>query len=108
MLVRWLVRPLVGLLVGPSVGPHITSKTGYVAIALRRGGEGRGNQLMSKTGYVEIASRLVTVACSCFNILTFVIFIQLLYNNFRPASIERKKRNVQNTPVKSPGKRMSH
>jgi len=54
--IRWLVRPLVG--------PHITSKTGYVAIASRRG-EGRGNQLMSKTGYVEIASRLVTVARSC-------------------------------------------
>jgi hypothetical protein len=50
--------------VGPSVGPHITSKTDYVAIALRR--EGRGNQLMSKTGYVEIALHLVTVAHSCF------------------------------------------
>jgi hypothetical protein len=53
MLVCWLVHP--------SIGPHITSKTGYVAIALRRG-EGRGNKLMSKTGYVEIALRLVTVA----------------------------------------------
>jgi hypothetical protein len=60
-LVRLLVRCFVGLL----VSPHITSKTDYVAIALRRG-EGRGNQLMSKTGYVEIASRLVTVAHSCF------------------------------------------
>jgi hypothetical protein len=49
------------------VGPHITLKTGYVAIASRRG-EGRGNQLMSKTGYVEIALRLVTVAHSCFEI----------------------------------------
>jgi hypothetical protein len=39
-------------------------KTGYVAIASRRG-EGRRNQLMSKTGYVEIASRMVTVARSC-------------------------------------------
>jgi hypothetical protein len=39
-------------------------KTGYVAIASRRG-EGRGNQLMSKTGYVEIALSLVTVARSC-------------------------------------------
>jgi hypothetical protein len=56
MLVRWLVRPLVG--------PHITLKTGYVAIASRRG-EGRGYQLLSETGYVEIASRLVTVARSC-------------------------------------------
>jgi hypothetical protein len=42
----------------------LTWKTGYVAIASRRG-EGRGNQLMSKTDYVEIASRLVTVAHSC-------------------------------------------
>jgi hypothetical protein len=56
---------LVGPLVRPLVGPHITSKTGYVAIASTRG-EGRGNQLMSKAGYVEIASRLVTVARSCF------------------------------------------
>jgi hypothetical protein len=40
-------------------------KTGYVAIASRRG-EGKVNQLMSKTGYVKIALRLVTVACSCF------------------------------------------
>jgi hypothetical protein len=47
------------------VCPHdeITWKTGYFAIAWRRG-EGRRNQLMSKTGYVEIASHLVTVACS--------------------------------------------
>jgi hypothetical protein len=59
-LVRWFVRPSVGWL----VGPHITSKTDYVAIALRRG-EGRENWLMSKTGYVKIASRLVTVARSC-------------------------------------------
>jgi hypothetical protein len=56
-----------------SVCPHdeilrnlLMWKTGYVAIASRRG-EGRGNQLMSKTGYVEIASRLVTVAHSCFS-----------------------------------------
>jgi hypothetical protein len=63
MLVRWLVRWSVG----PLVGPHITSKTDYIGIALRRG-EGRGNQLMSKTGYVEIASRLVTVARSCFKV----------------------------------------
>jgi hypothetical protein len=46
------------------VGPHITSKTDYVAIALRRG-EGRVNWLMSKTGYVKIAPLLVTVARSC-------------------------------------------
>jgi hypothetical protein len=59
-----LVGLSVGPLVGPLVGPHITSKTDYVAIALRRG-EGRRNQLMSKTGYVEIASRLVTVARFC-------------------------------------------
>jgi hypothetical protein len=56
---------LVGPSVRPLVGPHIISKTGYVAIASRRG-EGRGNQLMSKTGYVEIASRLITVARSCY------------------------------------------
>jgi hypothetical protein len=62
-----LVRPLVRPLVGPSIGwSHITSKTDYVAIALRSG-EGRGNQLMLKTGYIEIASRLVTVARSCFS-----------------------------------------
>jgi hypothetical protein len=64
-LVRWSVGPLVRWSVGPLVGPHITLKTSYVAIALRRG-EGRGNQLMSKTGYVEIASLLVMVARSCF------------------------------------------
>jgi hypothetical protein len=52
-----LVGPSVGPLVRPSVGRHITSKTDYIAIALRRG-EGRRNQLMSKTGYVEIALRL--------------------------------------------------
>jgi hypothetical protein len=57
LLVVWLVRPLVRL-------THITSKTGYVTIASRRG-KGRANQLMSKTGYVEIVSRLVTVARSC-------------------------------------------
>jgi hypothetical protein len=51
---------LVGWSVGLSVGPHITSKTDYVAIALKR--EGRGNRVMSKTGYIEIASRPVTVA----------------------------------------------
>jgi hypothetical protein len=73
-----LVRPLIGLSVGwlvhPSVCPHITSKTGYVAIASRRG-EGRGNWLMSKTGYVKIASRLVTVAhFCCFFALPFAIF----------------------------------
>jgi hypothetical protein len=56
---------LVGWSVGWLVGPHITSKTGYVAIASRRG-EGRGNQLMLKTDYVEIALRLVTVALSWF------------------------------------------
>jgi hypothetical protein len=58
----------------PLVGPHITSKTSYVTIALRRG-EGRGNQLMSKTGYVEIALRLVTVARSCYT----VVIVHLLY-----------------------------
>jgi hypothetical protein len=66
-----LVRPSIGWsvhwLVHPSVGPHITLKTGYVAIASRRG-EGRGNQLMLKTGYVEIALRLVTVDRSCFSV----------------------------------------
>jgi hypothetical protein len=65
-----LVRPLVCL----SVGPHIISKTGYIAIALRRG-EVRGNQLMSKTGYVEIASRLVMVARSCY----LILFIWYMY-----------------------------
>jgi hypothetical protein len=55
-----LVGPLVGPCIRWLVCPHITSKTGYVAFASRRG-EGRGNQLMLKTGYVEIASRLVTV-----------------------------------------------
>jgi hypothetical protein len=64
MLVGWLVRWSVRWL----VYPHINSKTGYVAIASRRG-EGRGNQLMSKTGYVEIASRLVTVTRSCFYLI---------------------------------------
>jgi hypothetical protein len=66
-----LVGRLVRLLVRPSVCPHdeklrnlLTWKTGYIAIASRRG-EGRGKKLMSKTGYVEIASRLVTVARSC-------------------------------------------
>jgi hypothetical protein len=61
--VGWSVRPLVGC----SICPHdeITWKTGYVAIASRRG-ERSGNQLMLKTGYVEIASRLITVARSCF------------------------------------------
>jgi hypothetical protein len=43
----------------------LTWKTGYVAIASRRG-EGRGNQLVLKTGYVEIASHMVTVARSCY------------------------------------------
>jgi hypothetical protein len=74
MLVGLLVRPLVvphNEIVRPLVGPHdeilrnlLTWKTGYVAIASRRG-EGRGNQLISKTGSVEIASRLVTVTRSC-------------------------------------------
>jgi hypothetical protein len=69
-MVRWyvgwslLVCPLVRWTVLLLAGPHITSKTGYVAIASRRA-EGRGNLLMLKTGYVEIASRLVTVARSC-------------------------------------------
>jgi hypothetical protein len=58
---------LVGWLVRLSVGPHITSKTVYVVIALRRG-EGRGSQLMSKTGYIEIALRLVTVTRSCLEV----------------------------------------
>jgi hypothetical protein len=66
MLVRWLVRWSVG----PLVGPYITSKTDFVAIALRRG-EGRGNQLMSKNSYVKIALRLVTVARSCFLFSSF-------------------------------------
>jgi hypothetical protein len=74
VLVGPLVCPLLvphDEIVRPLVGPHyeimrnlLTWKTGYVAIASRRG-EGRGNQLMSKTGYVEIASCLVTVARSC-------------------------------------------
>jgi hypothetical protein len=54
----------------------MTSKTGYVMIASRRG-ERRGNQLMSKTGYVEIASRLVTVASSCFSM--FLIFQKIFF-----------------------------
>jgi hypothetical protein len=70
--VCWLVGPSVGWL----VCPHITLKTGYVAIALRRG-EGRGNQLMSKTGYVEIASRLVTVTRSYLVNMQFVSFFSL-------------------------------
>jgi hypothetical protein len=75
MLVGLLVRPLVvphNEIVHPLVGSHdeilrnlLPWKTGYVAIASRRG-EGTGNQLMSKTSYVKIASRLVTVARSCF------------------------------------------
>jgi hypothetical protein len=55
---------VVGWSVGSLVGPHITSKTGYVAIALSRG-ERRGNQQISKTGNIEIASHLVMVARSC-------------------------------------------
>jgi hypothetical protein len=70
LLVRWLARLMVGL-------SHITSKTGYVAIALRRE-EGRGNQLISKTGYVEIASRLVMVARSCYDrIHIYALFLKL-------------------------------
>jgi hypothetical protein len=54
-------------------------KTGYIAIASRRGEE-RGNQLMSKIGYVEIASRLVTVARSCFSSKTlFASFVVRVY-----------------------------
>jgi hypothetical protein len=64
---------LVRSSVGPSVGPLITSKTDYVVIASRRG-EGRGNQLMSKTGYVEIALRLVTVARSCYILVSWFEF----------------------------------
>jgi hypothetical protein len=79
-----LVRRSVGPSVGPLEGPHITLKTDYVAIALRRG-EGRGNQLMSKTGYIEIALRLLTVARSCFYFFflhLFVTFTFLFLNRF--------------------------
>jgi hypothetical protein len=85
MLVRWLVGPLVG----PSVGPYITLKTGYVAIASRRGGEGTGNQLMLKTGYVKIASRLVTVARSCFLNLNFNSLYKEKYINFALATMRK-------------------
>jgi hypothetical protein len=52
-----LVGPSVCWSVGWSVCPHITSKTGYIAIASRRGG-GRGKVVTSKTDYVAIPSRL--------------------------------------------------
>jgi hypothetical protein len=68
-----LVGPSVVLLVCPHDEILLMWKTGYVAIASRRG-EGRGNQLMLKTGYVEIASRLVTVACSCFLPISLSMF----------------------------------
>jgi hypothetical protein len=84
-------------LVGCSVCPHdeilqnlLTWKTGYVAIALRRG-EGRGNQLMLKTGYVEIASRLVTVACSCFNIY-FKISLEPHENNKGQMGLKKRQK----------------
>jgi hypothetical protein len=79
--VGWSVRPSIC----PSVCPkneilqnQLTWKTGYVAIASRRGEE-RGNQLMSKTGYVEIASHLVTVVRSCLLIQGKWIFFYVHY-----------------------------
>jgi hypothetical protein len=73
MLVRLLVGPSIGWSVRPLV-THITSKTGYVAIASRKG-KGKRNQQMSKTGYVKIASRLVKVACSCFFQFSIIKYI---------------------------------
>jgi hypothetical protein len=55
--IRDCVGPSVGPLVGRSVCSHITSKTGYVAIASRRGG-GRAKLVTSKTDHVAIPLRL--------------------------------------------------
>jgi hypothetical protein len=95
-----LVGRLVGWSVRPSVCPHdeilqnlFTWKTGYVAIASRRG-EGRGNQLMSKTGYVKIASRLVTVARSCLKFSCFPPNNEYLIAS-KPRNMIKNKRYVR-------------